>query len=143
MQLSIGLLVLMFNKSWCVLVFWDTRKGGQSMDVSSLEQSHRDPVYKTIWLQSKTGTEAFSASTDGQVCQFKSTFKGCCLTNPARLNERCVLCQVLWWDVRRLSEPMEQLILDLGREGNLDRALGAISLEFEATMVCFVPAIQR
>ncbi|XP_051907210.1 dynein axonemal intermediate chain 2 isoform X1 [Hippocampus zosterae] len=89
------------------IVFWDTRKSGQSMDVSSLEQSHRDPVYKTIWLQSKTGTEAFSASTDGQV---------------------------LWWDVRRLSEPTERLILDLGREGNLDRALGAISLEFEATM---------
>ncbi|XP_077354000.1 dynein axonemal intermediate chain 2 isoform X2 [Festucalex cinctus] len=89
------------------IVFWDTRKGSQPTDVSSLEHSHRDPVYKTIWLQSKTGTEAFSASTDGQV---------------------------LWWDVRRLSEPTEQLILDLGREGNLDRALGAISLEFEATM---------
>ncbi|XP_061149638.1 dynein axonemal intermediate chain 2 [Syngnathus typhle] len=89
------------------IVFWDTRKGSQPTDVSSLEQSHKDPVYKAIWLQSKTGTEAFSASTDGQV---------------------------LWWDVRRLSEPTEQLILDLGREGNLDRALGAISLEFEATM---------
>ncbi|XP_057675233.1 dynein axonemal intermediate chain 2 isoform X1 [Corythoichthys intestinalis] len=89
------------------IVFWDTRKGSQPADVSSLEQSHRDPVYKTIWLQSKTGTEAFSASTDGQV---------------------------LWWDVRRLSEPTDKLILDLGREGNLDRALGAISLEFEATM---------
>ncbi|XP_061887105.1 dynein axonemal intermediate chain 2 isoform X1 [Entelurus aequoreus] len=89
------------------IVFWDTRKGSQPTNVSSLEQSHRDPVYKTIWLQSKTGTEAFSASTDGQV---------------------------LWWDVRRLSEPTEQLVLDLGREGNLDRAVGAISLEFEATM---------
>ncbi|KAM9794479.1 dynein axonemal intermediate chain 2 [Syngnathus typhle] len=89
------------------IVFWDTRKGSQPTDVSSLEQSHKDPVYKAIWLQSKTGTEAFSASTDGQV---------------------------LWWDVRRLSEPTEQLILDIGREGNLDRALGAISLEFEATM---------
>ncbi|XP_054614030.1 dynein axonemal intermediate chain 2-like isoform X1 [Dunckerocampus dactyliophorus] len=89
------------------IVFWDTRKGSHPTDVSSLEHSHRDPVYKTIWLQSKTGTEAFSASTDGQV---------------------------LWWDVRRLSEPTEQLVLDLGREGNLDRALGGISLEFEATM---------
>ncbi|XP_061733218.1 dynein axonemal intermediate chain 2 [Nerophis ophidion] len=89
------------------IVFWDTRKGSQPTNVSSLEQSHRDPVYKAIWLQSKTGTEAFSASTDGQV---------------------------LWWDVRRLSEPTERLVLDLGREGNLDRALGAISLEFEATM---------
>ncbi|XP_047239768.1 dynein axonemal intermediate chain 2 isoform X5 [Girardinichthys multiradiatus] len=41
---------------------------------------------------------------------------------------------VLWWDVRKLSEPTERLVLDPGREGNLDRALGAISLEFEPTM---------
>uniref|UniRef100_A0A8D3AXA6 Dynein intermediate chain 2 axonemal n=1 Tax=Scophthalmus maximus TaxID=52904 RepID=A0A8D3AXA6_SCOMX len=86
---------------------WDTRRGSQPVEVSSVEQSHRDPVYKIIWLQSKTGTDAFSASTDGQI---------------------------LWWDVRKLSEPTDRLVLDLGREGNLDRALGASSLEFEATM---------
>ncbi|KAM9342518.1 dynein axonemal intermediate chain 2 [Pholidichthys leucotaenia] len=89
------------------IVFWDTRRGNQPVEVSSVEHSHRDPVYKIIWLQSKTGTDAFSASTDGQV---------------------------LWWDVRKLSEPTEQLVLDPGREGNLDQALGAVSLEFEATM---------
>ncbi|XP_069581767.1 dynein axonemal intermediate chain 2 [Brachyistius frenatus] len=89
------------------IAYWDTRRGSQPVEVSSVEQSHRDPVYKIIWLQSKTGTDAFSASTDGQV---------------------------LWWDVRKLSEPTERLVLDPGREGNLDRALGAISLEFEATM---------
>ncbi|XP_068188605.1 dynein axonemal intermediate chain 2 isoform X2 [Antennarius striatus] len=89
------------------VAYWDTRKGGQPVELSSLEQSHRDPVYKTTWLQSKTGTDTFSASTDGQV---------------------------LWWDVRRLSEPTERLILDPSREGNLDRALGAVSLEFESTM---------
>lgn len=49
------------------------------------------------------------------------------------------LHQILWWDVRKLSEPTERLVLDPGREGNLDRALGAISLEFEATMVSFCP----
>ncbi|XP_042337866.1 dynein axonemal intermediate chain 2-like, partial [Plectropomus leopardus] len=42
--------------------------------------------------------------------------------------------QVLWWDVRRLTEPTERLVLDLSRDGNLDRALGAVSLEFESTM---------
>ncbi|XP_022603131.1 dynein intermediate chain 2, axonemal [Seriola dumerili] len=89
------------------IAYWDTRRGSQPVELSSVEQSHRDPVYKIIWLQSKTGTDAFSASTDGQV---------------------------LWWDVRKLSEPTDRLVLDLGREGNLDRALGAISLEFEATM---------
>ncbi|KAJ8390760.1 hypothetical protein AAFF_G00101400 [Aldrovandia affinis] len=71
------------------------------------EHSHRDPVFKVIWLQSKTGTDAFSASTDGQV---------------------------LWWDIRKLSEPTERLVLDPSRKGNLDNALGAISLEFETTM---------
>ncbi|XP_030597803.1 dynein intermediate chain 3, ciliary [Archocentrus centrarchus] len=89
------------------IAFWDTRRGSQPVEFSSVEHSHRDPVYKIIWLQSKTGTDAFSASTDGQV---------------------------LWWDVRKLSEPTERLVLDPNREGNLDRALGAISLEFEATM---------
>ncbi|XP_059183664.1 dynein axonemal intermediate chain 2-like [Centropristis striata] len=89
------------------IAYWDTRRGSQPVETSSVEQSHRDPVYKTIWLQSKTGTDTFSASTDGQV---------------------------LWWDVRRLSEPTERLVLDPNREGNLDRALGAVSLEFESTM---------
>ncbi|XP_037548701.1 dynein intermediate chain 2, axonemal [Nematolebias whitei] len=89
------------------IAYWDTRKGSQPVEYSSMEHSHRDPVYKIIWLQSKTGTDAFSASTDGQI---------------------------LWWDIRKLSEPTECLVLDPSREGNLDRALGAISLEFEATM---------
>uniref|UniRef100_A0A3P9IUR0 Dynein, axonemal, intermediate chain 2b n=1 Tax=Oryzias latipes TaxID=8090 RepID=A0A3P9IUR0_ORYLA len=89
------------------LAHWDTRRGCQTVAYSSVEHSHKDPVYKVIWLQSKTGTDAFSASTDGQV---------------------------LWWDVRKLSEPTERLILDLSKEGNLGRALGGISLEFEITM---------
>ncbi|CAG5886811.1 unnamed protein product [Menidia menidia] len=89
------------------IAYWDTRRGSQPVECSSVEHSHRDPVYKIIWLQSKTGTDAFSASTDGQV---------------------------LWWDVRKLSEPTERMVVDPSREGSLDRALGAISLEFEATM---------
>ncbi|XP_015246913.1 PREDICTED: dynein intermediate chain 2, axonemal isoform X1 [Cyprinodon variegatus] len=89
------------------IAYWDTRRGTQPVEYSSMEHSHKDPVYKIIWLQSKTGTDAFSASTDGQV---------------------------LWWDVRKLNEPTEHLVLDPSREGILDRALGAISLEFEPTM---------
>ncbi|KAI1886582.1 hypothetical protein AGOR_G00197290 [Albula goreensis] len=89
------------------IAYWDTRKGSQPVEMSTIEHSHRDPVYKVIWLQSKTGTDVFSASTDGQV---------------------------LWWDIRKLSEPTERLVLDPSRKGNLDNALGAISLEFETTM---------
>ncbi|KFO84579.1 Dynein intermediate chain 2, axonemal, partial [Buceros rhinoceros silvestris] len=46
--------------------YWDTRKGGLPVEASTVEVSHRDPVYGAKWLQSKTGTECFSASTDGQ-----------------------------------------------------------------------------
>nr|XP_048302125.1 dynein axonemal intermediate chain 2 isoform X2 [Myodes glareolus] len=49
---------------------WDTRKGSLVAELSTIEFSHRDPVYGTIWLQSKTGTECFSASTDGQPTKF-------------------------------------------------------------------------
>uniref|UniRef100_A0A4W4GBE0 Dynein, axonemal, intermediate chain 2b n=2 Tax=Electrophorus electricus TaxID=8005 RepID=A0A4W4GBE0_ELEEL len=89
------------------IAYWDTRKGSQPVEMSAVEHSHRDPVYKVIWLQSKTGTDSFSASTDGQV---------------------------LWWDIRKMSEPTERLVLDPSKKGNLDNALGAFSLEFETTM---------
>ena len=35
--------------------FWDTRKGSQPVEVTPIEKSHRDPVYKGLFLQSKTG----------------------------------------------------------------------------------------
>lgn len=47
----------------------------------------RDPVYDIAWLQSKTGSECMSVSTDGMV---------------------------LWWDVRKLAEPLENLQLKVG-----------------------------
>lgn len=43
--------------------------------------------------------------------------------------------QVLWWDIRKLSEPTEMLVLDITRKGLLENALGAVTLEFEPTMV--------
>ncbi|XP_072208070.1 dynein axonemal intermediate chain 2 [Excalfactoria chinensis] len=89
------------------MAYWDIRKGRLPVEVSTVEASHRDPVYGAIWLQSKTGTECFSASTDGQV---------------------------LWWDIRKLSEPTEVLVLDITRKEQLENALGASTLEFEPTM---------
>jgi len=50
------------------IVYWDTRKSSQPVDMTLVEHSHRDPAYKVIWISSKTGTECFSASSDGQVC---------------------------------------------------------------------------
>ncbi|KAL4648624.1 dynein intermediate chain 2, axonemal-like [Arapaima gigas] len=89
------------------IAYWDTRKGGQPVEMSAIEHSHRDPAYKVIWLQSKTGTDAFSTSTDGQV---------------------------LWWDIRNMNEPTERLVLDPSKKENLDNALTAVCLEFETTM---------
>lgn len=48
--------------------------------------------------------------------------------------------QVLWWDIRKLSEPTETLVLDITRRGLLENALGAVTLEFEPTMVS-LPAL--
>lgn len=67
-----------------VVAFWDLRKGSGPVDQSVMEKCHRDPVYKVQWLQSKTGTECASVSTDGRV---------------------------LWWDMRKANEPMEALEL--------------------------------
>jgi hypothetical protein len=49
------------------VAFWDVRKGSTPVVMSILETSHRDPVYNVLWINSKSGTEFFSSSTDGQV----------------------------------------------------------------------------
>ena len=51
-----------------------------------------DPVYDVFWITSKTGNQCASVSTDGQM---------------------------LWWDIRKLSEPTEQLVLE--NEGGVIR----------------------
>lgn len=89
------------------IAFFDTRKGSHPIDVTPIEHSHTDPVYKVLWLYGKTGTECFSTSTDGQV---------------------------LWWDTRKLSEPTESLPLDPTREMLPENVVGAYALEFEPTM---------
>eukprot|EP00743_Colponemidia_sp_Colp-15_P005201 GILK01005596.1.p1 GENE.GILK01005596.1~~GILK01005596.1.p1 ORF type:complete len:578 (-),score=98.10 GILK01005596.1:78-1811(-) len=79
--------------------FWDTRKGSHPLEVSVIERSHHDPVYDIVWVQSKSGMECASVSTDGQV---------------------------LWWDTRRLGEPIDSLQLESDTA-----VLGGISLEYE------------
>lgn len=86
------------------IAVWDLRKSNRPYDTTPVEKSHKDPVYRARFLQSKTGTEAFSCSTDGQV---------------------------LWWDIRKLSEPTDSLPLDVAKKGAL---WGAIALEYEPTM---------
>jgi dynein intermediate chain 2 len=86
------------------IAVFDTRKGSRPVEVSPIEKSHRDPVYRARYLATKTGTDAFSCSSDGQV---------------------------MFWDVRKLSEPTETLMIDPDDNGRL---LGGVSLEYESTM---------
>lgn len=70
--------------------FWDLRKGAQPVAVSTVEKSHHDPVYDVCWIQSRSGNECCSVSTDGQM---------------------------LWWDVRKLAAgPIDQMNL-VGPDG--------------------------
>ena len=39
---------------------------------------------------------------------------------------------MLWWDIRKLSEPTESLVLDPEKNGNV---VGGTVLDFETTMV--------
>ena len=49
--------------------WWDDRKGGKPEGEINLSVSHIEPVYKTMWISSKTASEFFTASTDGTVGQ--------------------------------------------------------------------------
>ena len=60
----------------------------------------RDPVYDFAWVQSKTGTETMTISSDGRI---------------------------LWWDVRRLAEPTDELVL---HDKLTDGRYGALSLSY-------------
>jgi len=43
--------------------------------------------------------------------------------------------QVLWWDVRKLQEPVEVFCLDAQKKQDCTRTTGAMCLEYEPTMV--------
>jgi dynein axonemal intermediate chain 2 len=82
--------------------FWDLRKGNQPIETSVLEQSHHDPVYAIYWIQSRSGNECCSISTDGQM---------------------------LWWDVRNLGKgPIDSFKLE--RPDGL--TFGASCLEYRS-----------
>lgn len=84
-----------------LISYFDARAGPKPVEVSAIETSHHDPVYDIFWTQSKGGNLAVSCSTDGQV---------------------------LWWDTRRLAEPVDKIMLDDGT-GTI---LGGSSLAYNA-----------
>jgi len=83
------------------ITFFDMRKGKEPVDTSPAEHSHYDPVYDVHWIQSRTGNECCSVSTDGQL---------------------------LWWDVRRLSAgPTDRMTLTSAQS----ETFGVSSLEYK------------
>ncbi|CAJ1383167.1 unnamed protein product [Effrenium voratum] len=81
---------------------YDLRKGPSPCMKSSVEVGHYDPVYDVVWLQSKTGTECSSVSSDGRL---------------------------LFWDVRKLSEVLDECVLNDGNKEH-PKTLGGVSLEW-------------
>ena len=75
---------------------WDTRRGGVPVMTSNRDVSHRDPVHSALWMQSKTGKDFFSGSTDGLI---------------------------KWWDARKLDQPLEELILDVTKNLDISKVL--------------------
>ena len=54
--------------------YWDDRLGGKPVGEVSLTTAHTEPVFKTMWVSSKTGAEFFTASSDGRVSRVQHHF---------------------------------------------------------------------
>eukprot|EP00927_Polykrikos_kofoidii_P047206 TRINITY_DN4130_c0_g2_i1.p1 TRINITY_DN4130_c0_g2~~TRINITY_DN4130_c0_g2_i1.p1 ORF type:complete len:575 (-),score=107.07 TRINITY_DN4130_c0_g2_i1:465-2189(-) len=85
-----------------IINWYDLRKGPTPVSRSSVEVSHYDPVYDVVWLQSKTGTDCASVSSDGRL---------------------------LFWDVRKLTETVDECVLTDGSKDH-PKTLGGVSLEW-------------
>ena len=59
------------------------------VDVSPMDLSHTEPIYDFAWLQSKTGSEVMTVSSDGLV---------------------------LWWDIGMFGEYTAKLAADKSQE---------------------------
>ena len=90
------------------VALWDIRRGKLPVERSVLAASHGDPAHKVLWVQSKTNTEFLSTSTDGQV---------------------------LFWDYRKLAQPVEQMWIDPTKKQEKAQAEGGLCLDFEISMV--------
>lgn len=94
------------NGKVCV---WDARSGGNAQLLTEIECSHHECVKSLLWIHSKSNTEFYSGSADGQI---------------------------YWWDTRRFDQPISSLICDPERTDNqnLYRSYGCSVLEYEYTM---------
>ncbi|XP_028168421.1 dynein intermediate chain 3, ciliary-like [Ostrinia furnacalis] len=93
------------NGTVCV---FDIREGSKAISYSSVYNSHRNPITSLLYIHSRSQTEFFTGSPDGQC---------------------------LWWDLRKLSEPIDQLSMSIkigpGQKPDLSNAEGVSTLQFD------------
>ncbi|XP_026753346.2 dynein intermediate chain 3, ciliary-like [Galleria mellonella] len=91
-----------------VVNVFDIRESANAISRSTIYNSHRGPITALLFTHSRTNTEFFTGSPDGQC---------------------------LWWDFRNLSKPLDHLPMSVkipvGQEPNLSNAEGVSSLEFD------------
>lgn len=94
-----------------LITYYDLRKpgGGASKEIlpagsSLIDKSHHDPVYDVFWINSKTGNQCVSVSTDGQM---------------------------LWWDTRKLENPTDQILMNTDTKSN-GQVLGGSSMDYNS-----------
>ena len=87
---------------------WDVRKSQGPVECVPLDTGHREAVTSLIWSNSKAGGEFFSAAADGQI---------------------------LWWDMRKMTAPIDTMILDSNSVNppRLD-TMAASCLEYDPSM---------
>jgi dynein intermediate chain 2 len=86
-----------------ILNWYDLKRGPSPCMKSKVEVSHYDPIYDVVWMQSKTGQECASVSSDGRL---------------------------LFWDCRKLDEFMDECVLTDGGPKDSEKTLGGVSLEW-------------
>lgn len=94
------------NGKVCV---WDTRVGSEPTLITEKEYTHRKRVTSLLWMHSKSNSEFYSGSADGQL---------------------------YFWDIRKFTAPIDALTCDpvRGEQQDLFRSYGVSVLEFEYTI---------
>jgi len=81
---------------------YDLRREQPLVAQSEISTSHHDPIYDAYWISSKTGSQFTTISTDGQL---------------------------LFWDAKNLSKPVDTVLLSSGDSGAL---LAGSALEYNS-----------
>jgi dynein intermediate chain 2, axonemal len=88
------------------IAVWDTRADNEPVRVTDRDCSHRSQANCLKWCSTKTSSEFFTGSAEGDV---------------------------FWWDFRKLDQPVDELLLDPNKRTDR-RSFGISVLEYESSM---------